>query len=146
MSLKVVKFDTKMNLNFSNFRGRTSAGGGGGGQALVQKWEQVLDGGLTTFLPDGGPPVPPRKKTLYAKLTANPCCNGLKIGSASPKPHYPETEFQQYFEHQGIVLIHQAPNKNLPTLPKFTWASLKCTFFRFGGLSVNFISYQIWGS
>ena len=28
MSLKVVKFDTKMYLNFSNFRGRTSAGGG----------------------------------------------------------------------------------------------------------------------
>ena len=28
MSLKVVKFDTKMYLNFSNFRGRTLAGGG----------------------------------------------------------------------------------------------------------------------
>ena len=27
LSLKVVKFDTKMYLNFSNFRGRTSAGG-----------------------------------------------------------------------------------------------------------------------
>ena len=27
MSLKVVKFDTTMYLNFSNFRGRTSAGG-----------------------------------------------------------------------------------------------------------------------
>ena len=33
-----------MYLNFSNFRGRTSAGGGGG-QALVQKRGQVSDGG-----------------------------------------------------------------------------------------------------
>ena len=44
LSLKVVKFDTKMYLNFSNFRGRTSAGGGG--QALVQKRGQVSDGGF----------------------------------------------------------------------------------------------------
>ena len=43
LSLKVVKFDTKMYLNFSNFRGRTSAGGGG--QALIQKRGQVSDGG-----------------------------------------------------------------------------------------------------
>ena len=42
LSLKVVKFDTKMYLNFSNFRGRTSAGGE---QALVQKRGQVSDGG-----------------------------------------------------------------------------------------------------
>ena len=49
-----------MYLNFSNFRGRTSAGGG---QALVQKRGQVLDGGeLAKFSPDGG--TPPRKKTL----------------------------------------------------------------------------------
>ena len=62
LSLKVVKFDRKMYLNFSNFRGRTSAGGG---QALVQKQGQVSDGGgLAKFSPDGGPPVPPRKKTL----------------------------------------------------------------------------------
>ena len=62
MSLKVVKFDTKMYLNFSNFRGRTSAGGG---QALVQKRGQVSDGGgLAKFLPDGGPPSPPQEKTL----------------------------------------------------------------------------------
>ena len=51
LSLKVAKFDTKMYLNFSNFRGRTSAGGGE--QALVQKRGQVSDGGLTKFLPDG---------------------------------------------------------------------------------------------
>ena len=57
MSLKVVKFDTKMYLNFSNFRGQTSAGGG---QALVQKRGQVLDGGIgKIFAGWGDPPVPP---------------------------------------------------------------------------------------
>ena len=62
LSLKVVKFDTKMYLNFSNFRGRTSAGGG---QALVQKRGQVSDGGIgKIFTGWGDPPVPPRKKTL----------------------------------------------------------------------------------
>ena len=70
MSLKVVKFDTKMYLNFSNFRGRTSAGGGG--QALVQKQGQVSDGGggLAKFLPFcqmGGPPSP-QEKTLLGEL------------------------------------------------------------------------------
>ena len=60
MSLKVVKFDTKMYLNFSNFGGQTSAGGG---QALVQKWGQVLDEGIDKFLPYGGPPSP-QEKTL----------------------------------------------------------------------------------
>ena len=65
LSLKVVKFDRKMYLNFSNFRGRTS-GGGGGRQALVQKWGQVSDGGLTKFPPDWGTPSSPYpgKKTL----------------------------------------------------------------------------------
>ena len=38
LSLKVVKFDTQIYPNFSNFLG--------GGQALVQKWGQVLDGGV----------------------------------------------------------------------------------------------------
>ena len=62
-SLKVVKFDTKMYLNFSNFRGRTSAGGGGE-QALVQKWGQVLDGGdWQNFRRMGDPQYPPEKKT-----------------------------------------------------------------------------------
>ena len=60
MSLKVVKFDTKMYLNFSNFRGRTSAGGG---QALVQKRGQVSDGGdWQNFRRMGDPPVPPQEK------------------------------------------------------------------------------------
>ena len=57
-----------MYLNFSNFRGRTSAGGG---QALVQKRGQVSDGGggLAKFSPDGGPPSPPpRKKTLLDSI------------------------------------------------------------------------------
>ena len=58
LSLKVVKFDTKIYLNFSNFRGQTW-----GGQALVQKWGQVLDGGgLAKFLPDGGTPQSPQGK------------------------------------------------------------------------------------
>ena len=60
MSLKVVKFDTKMYLNLSNFRGRTSAGGG---QALVQKRGQVSDGGdWQNFCRMGDPPVPPQEK------------------------------------------------------------------------------------
>ena len=78
MSLKVVKFDTKMYLNFSNFRGRTSAGGG---QALVQKWGQVSDGGgLAKFSLDGGtPPVPPPGKNpgdynLWVGHVSNDAC------------------------------------------------------------------------
>ena len=58
-SLKVVKFDTKMYLNFSNFRGQTSAGGG---QALVQKRGQVSMGGdWQNFCRMGGPPFPGKK-------------------------------------------------------------------------------------
>ena len=59
LSLKVVKFDTKMYLNFLNFRGRTSVGGGG--QALVQKRGQVSDGGGrigNIFAGWGGPESP----------------------------------------------------------------------------------------
>ena len=63
LSLKVVKFDTKMYLKFSHFWGQTSAGRG---QALVQKRGQVSDGGLTTFLLDGGPLLPPRKNPVKA--------------------------------------------------------------------------------
>ena len=66
-SLKVVKFDTKMYLNF---RGGASAGGGGE-QALVQKRGQALDGGLTKILPDGGPPVPPWKNPVQYPLKEN---------------------------------------------------------------------------
>ena len=72
MSLKVVKFDTKMYLNFSNFRGRTSAGGG---QALVQKRGQVSDGGgdCQNFRRMGGDPQSPQeKKTLLAPYLYTP--------------------------------------------------------------------------
>ena len=48
-----------MYLNFSNFRGQTSAGGG---QALVQKRGQVSDGGIGKIFAGWG--GPPRKKTL----------------------------------------------------------------------------------
>ena len=59
--LKVVKFDTKMYLNFSNFRGRTSAGGGD--KPWSKNGDKCRMGGLAKFLPDGGdPPVPPGKK------------------------------------------------------------------------------------
>ena len=64
-SLKVVKFDTKLYSNFSNFQGRTSAEGGGGGN---KPWSKNGDrcrmggGGLTKFSPDRGTPSPPRKK------------------------------------------------------------------------------------
>ena len=61
LSLKVVKFDTKMYLNFSNFQRRTSAGGGG--QALVQKQGQVSVGGIgKIFAGWGDPQSPPGKK------------------------------------------------------------------------------------
>ena len=64
LSLKVVKFDTKMYLNFSNFRGRALAGGG---QSLVQKRGQVSDGGdWQNFHWMGDPQSPQEKKTcLY---------------------------------------------------------------------------------
>ena len=63
LSLKVVKFDTKMYLNISNFRGRTSAGGD---KPWSKNGDKCWMGGLTKFLPDGGPPppVPPGKKNL----------------------------------------------------------------------------------
>ena len=52
-SLKVVKFDTKMYLNFSNFRGRTSAGGD---KPWSKNGDKCRMGGLAKFSPDGGPP------------------------------------------------------------------------------------------
>ena len=63
LSLKVVKFDTKIYLNFSNFRGRTSAGG----TSLGPKTGTSVGwgGDWQNFRRWGGPPVPPpRKKTL----------------------------------------------------------------------------------
>ena len=61
------KFDTKMYLNFSSFRGRTSAGGGG--QVSVQKRGQVSDGGdWQHFCRMGGPLVPPGKAPAFISL------------------------------------------------------------------------------
>ena len=69
MSLTVVKFDTKMYLNFSNFRGRTLAGGG---QALVQKRGQVSDGGdWQNFCRMGGPPQSPPGKKPWLNSSSN---------------------------------------------------------------------------
>ena len=60
LSLQVVKFDTKMYLHFSNFRGRTSAGGGN------KPWSKNGDkmgGGIgKIFAGWGTPHSPPRKK------------------------------------------------------------------------------------
>ena len=54
LSLKVVKCDTKMYLNLSNFRGRTSAGGD---KPWSKNGDSVRWGGqLTKFLLDGGTP------------------------------------------------------------------------------------------
>ena len=55
-----------MYLNFSNFRGRTSAGGG---TSLGPKTGTSVGwgGGLAKFLPDGGdPPSPPPPRILAA--------------------------------------------------------------------------------
>ena len=77
-----------MYLNFSNFRGRTSAGGR---QALVQKRGQVSDGGgLVKFLPDGGdPPVPPQEKNPAGQhvfwYIQTKICAGVP-----PSRHWPE--------------------------------------------------------
>ena len=66
LSLKVVKFDTKMYLNFQNFRGRTSAGGG---TSLGPKMGTSVGSGggggggdWQNFHRMGGPP---RKKILH---------------------------------------------------------------------------------
>ena len=52
-----------MYLNFSNFQGQTLAGVG---QALVQKWGQVLDGGIGKIFAGWGDPQSPQEKTLTA--------------------------------------------------------------------------------
>ena len=60
LSLKVVKFHTKMYSNFSNFWGRTLAGGG---TSLGPKTGTSVGWGeLTKFLPNGGTPSPSREK------------------------------------------------------------------------------------
>ena len=65
LSLKVVKFGTKMYLNFSNFGGTNLSWGGD------KPWSKNRDkcrmGGLTKFRRMGGPPVP-KEKTPSALL------------------------------------------------------------------------------
>ena len=66
LSLKVVKFDTKMYLNFSNFRGRTSAGGGD--KPWSKNGDKCQMGGIgKIFAGWGDPPSPPPpgKKPCY---------------------------------------------------------------------------------
>ena len=60
LSLKVVKFDTKMYSNFSNFWGRTSAGGGG--TSLGPKTGTSVRWGIDKIFTGWGTPSPPRKK------------------------------------------------------------------------------------
>ena len=61
-----------MYLNFSNFRGRTSAGGG---QALVQKRGQVSDGGIGKIFTGWGTPSPPRKNPAMCVFSCSSCLN-----------------------------------------------------------------------
>ena len=65
LSLKIVKFDTKMYLNFSNFRGQTLAGG----DMLWSKngnkcW---MGRGIDKIFAGWGTPCPPRKTTCLSK-------------------------------------------------------------------------------
>ena len=67
LSFKVVKFDSKMYINFSNFRGQTSAGGA---QALVQKWGQVSDGGIGKIFARWRDPQSPQGKKPWGSVEA----------------------------------------------------------------------------
>ena len=73
LSLKVVKFDTKMYLNFSNFRGWTSAGGTNLG---LKMGTSVGWGDWQTFRRMGEPPVPQEKNSecILKSLSNNTPC------------------------------------------------------------------------
>ena len=62
LTLKVVKFDKKMYLNFSNFRERTSPGGGGDKSWSKNGDKCRMGGDWQNFRQMGGPPSPPGKK------------------------------------------------------------------------------------
>ena len=67
MRLKVVKFDTKMYLDFSNFRGRTSAGGD---KPWSKNGDKCRMGGIgKIFAGWGDPQSPPGKKTLVVRVS-----------------------------------------------------------------------------
>ena len=68
MSLKVVKFDTKMYLNFSNFRDEPRLGGDKPWSKNGDKCQMGGGGELAKFSPDGGTPSPPQEKTLKVEL------------------------------------------------------------------------------
>ena len=76
MSLKVVKFDPKMYLDFSIFGGRTSAGGD-------KPWSKNGDkcrmgGDCQNFCQMGDPESPPTKKILrYVTLKMAPAAIAL---------------------------------------------------------------------
>ena len=53
-----------MYLNFSNFEDEPRLGGGD--KPWSKNGDKCRMGGLAKFLPDGGPPSPPRKKTLLS--------------------------------------------------------------------------------
>ena len=60
LSLKVVKFDTKMYLNFSNFFGGEPRLGGN--KPWSKNGDKCRMVGLTKFSPDGGNPQSPQEK------------------------------------------------------------------------------------
>ena len=122
MSLKVVKFDTKMYLNFSNFRGRTSAGGW---QALVPKWGQVLDRGDWQNFRWMGTPSSPQEKTLQDGAHLK---KGLFFTYFS---HFLVTKekiqkFLQHISHSHNILLTLLTFLALPILKK------KNEFIRYG--------------
>ena len=69
----MVKFDTKMYLNFSNFRGRTSAGG----ISLGPKTGKSVDGGGLTKFVGWGTPSPPGEKKKHLLRVENGTCSVL---------------------------------------------------------------------
>ena len=79
MSLKVVKFDTKMYLNFSNFRGRTSAGGDKPWSKNGDKCQ--MGGDWQNFRRMGGDPPspPPGKKPCFKELFTIRLVAGLAL-------------------------------------------------------------------
>ena len=100
-----------MYLNFSNFRGQTSAGGG---QALVQKRGQVLDGGdWQNFRRMGGPPVPPQeKKTLaYYRCVIGKAPNIPNLSSMTDKALH--RAVQEIWDLQSISVYqtHVGPGR-----------------------------------
>ena len=87
LSLKVVKFETKMYLNFSNFQGRTWAGGGtclGPKTGISVRW-----GGLTKFSLDKGKSQSPRKKPCTVSTYSSLIRTAPKT-NAHPTLHPPQ--------------------------------------------------------